>query len=196
MPEDLYRRFRKLKATERVGVDYRIHIARRNSPVVIIAPHGGTIEPGTSEIAAAIAGDDFSLYCFEGFLKRRPHYHLHITSTRFDEPQCVTLVEDSDTVVAVHGLRGAAAARIDVGGNDFGLRDRVSVALKAAGFDARVVSKGEHAAVSPQNICNRGRRAAGMQLEITKRLRELLTHYRARSRLNAFADAVRTAVTD
>jgi phage replication-related protein YjqB (UPF0714/DUF867 family) len=194
MPQDLYRSFRKLKATEGVGVDYRIHIDRRDSPVAIVAPHGGTIEPGTSEIAAAIAGDDFSLYCFEGLQKRRPHYHLHITSTRFDESQCVALVEGSDTVVAVHGLRGAAA-RVDVGGSDLALRDHVSVALKAAGFDARVVSKGEHAAVNPQNICNRGRRAAGIQLEITKPLRDRLTHYRARSRLNAFANAVRRAVT-
>jgi phage replication-related protein YjqB (UPF0714/DUF867 family) len=55
--------------------------------VAIIAPHGGKIEPGTSEIAAAIAGDDYSLYRFQG-LRDRPREELHITSAKFDEPTC------------------------------------------------------------------------------------------------------------
>ena len=29
-------------------------------------PHGGGIEPGTSEVADAIAGEEFSFYAFEG----------------------------------------------------------------------------------------------------------------------------------
>jgi phage replication-related protein YjqB (UPF0714/DUF867 family) len=53
--------------------------------VAVIAPHGGGIEPGTSELATAIAGDDFSLYLFEG-LKSAGNGELHITSTNFDEP--------------------------------------------------------------------------------------------------------------
>ncbi|WP_261338761.1 poly-gamma-glutamate hydrolase family protein [Rhizobium leguminosarum] len=46
------------------GVDFRIGVTR--IPVAIVAPHRGHIEPHTSEIAAAIAGEDFSLYLFEG----------------------------------------------------------------------------------------------------------------------------------
>jgi phage replication-related protein YjqB (UPF0714/DUF867 family) len=44
----------------------------------VIAPDGGSIEPGTSEIALKIAGLDFSFYAFEG--RRKQHNNcLHIT---------------------------------------------------------------------------------------------------------------------
>jgi phage replication-related protein YjqB (UPF0714/DUF867 family) len=36
------------------------------SEIVIAAVHGGGIEPLTSEVAAAIAGDEHSLYDFQG----------------------------------------------------------------------------------------------------------------------------------
>jgi phage replication-related protein YjqB (UPF0714/DUF867 family) len=190
MPRDRYQRFCDLEAAEQIGVDYRICVVSRNSAVAIIAPHGGTIEAGTSEIAAAIANDDFSLYCFEG-LRRCPHSHLHISSTRFDEPQCRAVVASCDRVVAVHGLSGTAS-RIDVGGRDHALRDRVCAGLAAAGFDARVVRSGWHAAVSRSNVCNMSRRGAGVQLEITKGLRESLTLNQRR--LMTFAGIVRAAI--
>ena len=52
---DKYASFALLAEAETEGTDYRIHTAPQPSPIVIIAPHGGAIEPGTSEIAAAIA---------------------------------------------------------------------------------------------------------------------------------------------
>ena len=192
MAADRYNRFAALRAAERAGVDYRIVLCRRDSPVGVIAPHGGTIEPGTSEIAAAIAGEDFSLYCFEG-LRRRPHSHLHITSPRFDEPQCLGLVAACDRVVAVHGLAGRTG-RTDVGGRNQVLRDGVCAALQGAGFEARIVTTGDHAAIDPRNICNRGRQGRGVQLEVTRAQRDRLVASRAR--LVAFADAIRVAVAD
>jgi phage replication-related protein YjqB (UPF0714/DUF867 family) len=52
---------------ETLGKDYRIVVERRSdSSVAVVAPHGGSIERGTYEIARAIAGNDFSLYPFEG----------------------------------------------------------------------------------------------------------------------------------
>jgi phage replication-related protein YjqB (UPF0714/DUF867 family) len=36
----------------------------------VIAPHGGAIEPGTTEVAEAIAGDRFSFYTLEGVKTR------------------------------------------------------------------------------------------------------------------------------
>ena len=38
--------------------DFRVRVRRSKSDTVIIAPHGGGIEPGTSEIAEAIAASD------------------------------------------------------------------------------------------------------------------------------------------
>ena len=87
------------------GVDFSIRVMPRETSAAIIAPHGGMIEPGTSDIAAAIAGNDYGLYCFEG-LRDRPHRDLHITSANFREPKCVELVAGCDLVVAVHGLDG------------------------------------------------------------------------------------------
>ena len=82
----------------------------------MIAPHGGKIEPGSSEIAAAIAGESHSLYSFDG-LRRRPHRDLHITSTNFDEPRCENLIATHDIVVSMHGLDGEHDDRYDALGD-------------------------------------------------------------------------------
>ena len=79
---DRYNNYADLAAGELEGVHYRVRVIERASPIVIVAPHGGRIEPGTSQTAALIAADEFSLYCFEGLVSGR---RLHITSTLFDE---------------------------------------------------------------------------------------------------------------
>jgi phage replication-related protein YjqB (UPF0714/DUF867 family) len=187
---DKYKNFDQLRRHEREGVDFVIRRKRQRASVAIIAPHGGKIEPGTSEIAAAIAADIYSLYCFEG-IKKRMNRNLHITSTNFDEPQCLKLVARSNVVVAVHG-RGGARRRIDVGGRDTELRTQISTNLRDAGFNAGVVTHGRRAGTSPRNVCNRGRSGAGAQLEVTRCLRNAL--YADRRRLRIFAHAVQTAI--
>src|SRR5690348_10954404 len=63
---DKYRTFEALCNAEKVGIDFDIvQVRRRGAQVVIIAPHGGGIEPRTSEIAREIAGESFSYYAFE-----------------------------------------------------------------------------------------------------------------------------------
>jgi phage replication-related protein YjqB (UPF0714/DUF867 family) len=193
MPSDRYRNFDDLRRHEREGIDFRICVAQRGTSVAVIAPHGGKIEPATSEITAAIAGALYDSYCFEG-LRSRPHHHLHITSTRFDEPQCLGLISTCDLVVAVHGLSGTREA-VDVGGLDDELRDLIDEKLKAAGFDSKVVTRGSHAARSKSNICNKGRRKAGVQLELTKALRDAFMQGPRSRKLADFADAVGAAIT-
>jgi phage replication-related protein YjqB (UPF0714/DUF867 family) len=87
---DKYASFQELERTERRRV-YRVLSRPRKARIAIIAPHGGKIEPGTSEIARKIAGADFSFYAFEG-RKKQHNKSLHITSTRFDEPICLALI--------------------------------------------------------------------------------------------------------
>jgi phage replication-related protein YjqB (UPF0714/DUF867 family) len=101
---DKYKSYAELHENEREGIDYRVCMIDRAAPVAVIAPHGGTIEPGTSELATTIAGESYSLYCFEG-LRPRPHRDLHITSTNFDEARCLHLIAKHNFVVSVHGLR-------------------------------------------------------------------------------------------
>jgi phage replication-related protein YjqB (UPF0714/DUF867 family) len=55
-----YKSFGELSYNESEGQDYVIRTCLRNSPVLVMAPHGGKIEPGTAEIAEAIAGNDHS----------------------------------------------------------------------------------------------------------------------------------------
>jgi phage replication-related protein YjqB (UPF0714/DUF867 family) len=84
MARDTYHNFKELKHNEILNEDYKISICDVGSPVTIIAPHGGKIEPQTSYIAGRIAGDQFNCYCFEG-IKPNNNVRLHITSHHFDE---------------------------------------------------------------------------------------------------------------
>ncbi|MFX4608957.1 poly-gamma-glutamate hydrolase family protein, partial [Acinetobacter baumannii] len=92
--------YAELSSAHREGIDYHVTVERRGSGVAIVAPHGGRIERGTSEVARAIAGNDFDLYLFEGALPTMNFEMLHITSTRFDEPRALALIADCDAVLA------------------------------------------------------------------------------------------------
>src|SRR5262249_61887052 len=99
---DTYRNFAALARKERSGIDYDVLVRRARTAFAIVAPHGGGIEAGTSELADAVAGATHSFYTFEG-LKPSGNRDLHITSTRFDEPMCLSLIGASDVVVTLHG---------------------------------------------------------------------------------------------
>ena len=59
---DLYHCYADLAAAKPQGVHYRVRVVERASQIVVVAPHGGRIEPGASETAALIAAGDFSRY--------------------------------------------------------------------------------------------------------------------------------------
>ncbi|TGV72778.1 hypothetical protein EN792_063165, partial [Mesorhizobium sp. M00.F.Ca.ET.149.01.1.1] len=62
--------FAALKAAKIENVDYRVVIRRgaRTGNAIVMAPHGGKIEPRTSLITETIAGRDLDMYCFEGLM--------------------------------------------------------------------------------------------------------------------------------
>ena len=114
---DAYKCFADLKAHEARGKDYEVDVrCRDGAQVVVIAPHGGGIEPETSKIANAIAGAEFSLYCFRG-LKPVGNTRLHITSHNFDEPECLALLAKHQSVLAIHGC-AESGERVFLGGRD------------------------------------------------------------------------------
>lgn len=190
---DKYSSFAELAAGEKAGVDYEIQVENRGTPVAIIAPHGGCIEPGTSEIAASIAGDVHSFYAFEALQPAVKRGSLHITSARFDEPLALSLVGAARSVIAIHGRADDGnSMTVSVGGLDTMLRDEVVAALTAAGFAAAAVAQGNLAGRDPANICNRGVSGKGVQLELPRMLRKQLTS--RPERLATFRDAVRKAV--
>jgi phage replication-related protein YjqB (UPF0714/DUF867 family) len=183
---DRYLSYVELARQQTRDRDYAIVVMPRpGSPVAVIAPHGGRIEHGTSELARCIAGDEYGFYAFEGYKARGQNRDLHITSHRFDEPQGLALVARADVVIAVHGCIGRR--QICVGGLDTALAERLTVTLAAAGLPA-IADGHRYPAHNPLNICNRGRRGCGAQLEFTSELREPM--YRA-----VIARAVRAAIS-
>jgi phage replication-related protein YjqB (UPF0714/DUF867 family) len=190
--DDMYGSFTTLAAAETQGVHYRIVLADRGTSVVVLAPHGGSIEPGSSQIAEAIALEDYSLYCFEGLCPGRPHGDLHITSSRFDEPTALKLVTAAKTVIAVHGRVDRSDPKtVWMGGRDDVLRDAIASSLNASGFPA-IINGHPLLGRDGANICNRGTSRAGVQLEIPRTLRDLLRCDRAK--LDLFAGAVRESL--
>lgn len=169
MAEDKYANFDRLKAAEPAKA-WRALVLPRQSDIAVIAPHGGEIEQGTSELAAAIAGQNLSLYVFEG-LKGTGNADLHITSSNFDEPLGVDLVEQTRTVLAIHGERGAEVEVVYLGGLDQVLSALLSEKLAAAGFVVQRHKRPNMQGIAKANICNRGTSGKGVQLELSKGLR-------------------------
>lgn len=192
MVADRYTNFAELAAEKTERVDYRICTTLRESGVLILAPHGGKIEPGTSEIAEAIAGDSYSLCRFEGCQPSRNYEELHITSENFDEPQACDAVRRSRFVVAVHGYSDRERAFVMVGGLDEELREAIETSVSDAGFEVEPPTPGVRG-VSRKNICNRGQRGRGCQLEISRLLRDELTENSAD--MSRFASAIRGAIS-
>lgn len=152
------------------GTDYRVLLRPIvNSSIAVIVPHGGSIEQYTSDIARGVAGGDFNLYLFEGIRQAGNYSALHLTSHRFDEPRCLSLLYMCDHVVAIHGC-GGDEQRVILGGLDETLKLAVGQALSGLGVEVR--SDGDQfPATDPKNICNRGRRGVGVQVEMTMGLR-------------------------
>ena len=161
-----------LLAQERPGIDYRMSWCR-GLPTALVAPHGGKIEPGTSELAKAIAADRYSYFSFEG-IKSSHNHDLHVTSTHYDEPHCLELLAACDIVVTLHGCRDVKGMEGAVypGGLDDSLRDAIRDALNKSGF--KTGERSDLQGVDKQNICNRGRSRKGVQLEISRSLRDKL----------------------
>jgi phage replication-related protein YjqB (UPF0714/DUF867 family) len=154
------------------GVDYAVHVVPRDrSEVAVLAPHGGRIEGRTSDIARLLAGDEHSLYLFEGRRATGDNFDcLHLSSRYFDEPRALDLISRCGTVVAVHGY-AAPGPDVLLGGLDERLKREIAQALAKAGLSYLTDGHrfpGSH----PLNICNRGRSGEGVQLELSEGFRK------------------------
>lgn len=170
VPAETFKSFADLARAYRENEDYRITCQPRDNALAgIIAPHGGGIETNTSDIARAIAGAEFSLYLFEGIRPTENYEGLHLTSHYFDEPSCLKMLASCDEVVTIHGcdVKGEVVL---IGGLDNALAKALQTSITDAGVTCQVEG---HAfpATNPDNICNRGRRKVGVQLELSLELR-------------------------
>ncbi|MFO7667499.1 MAG: poly-gamma-glutamate hydrolase family protein [Desulfobacterales bacterium] len=178
---DKYANYDDLKQHEIKGEDYVILSRAGTSRIAVIALHGGGIEPGTVDIADALAGAEHSFYAFKG-IKKKGNAVLHISSTKFDEPEGIRIAEKAETVVSIHGCRSKYDT-VFVGGRNQNLKEKICHILEKAGFNSEISEKeglhGQH----PENICNRCLSGEGVQLEITRGLREKMFDNLAKRRL-------------
>ncbi|MGC5033086.1 poly-gamma-glutamate hydrolase family protein [Micromonospora sp. DT229] len=166
-----YASFAELAAAEPEGSAWsRTAVTVPGATWASIAIHGGGIERGSGEMARQVAGGFMSFYEFAG-LKPSGNGDLHITSTLWDEPQCVALVGASRRTLSFHGYAGTAdVAETAIGGLDTELVARVTAELVDADFRV-ITAPSEIAGTNPANICNRNATSAGVQLEMSNALR-------------------------
>lgn len=186
---DRFGSYEELSKVYANGVDFSI-MSRpvEGSNLLVMAPHGGKIEPLTSELAARVAGASHSLYLFEGCMKSK-NKDLHITSHMFFEPALDSLLNEHRSALAFHGRRNDGDSEtIFLGGLD---RDRISSiapALRDVGFKAS--SEGHKFPGShPRNTCNRCSSGRGVQFELPTSLRNMLKA--DQELLEGFATAIR-----
>ena len=190
MTEDRYANFQELQADTTAEVDYHIESVKRDSPILIMTPHGGGIESGVSELVLYTAAGEFSEYYFEA-LRTANNRDLHITSSNFDEPIGDKMARESEFTLAYHGYSDTENKHTLIGGRDEQAKHAAYKALTRAGFSAEVLANGTYLAGSEQNnICNRNKRGMGLQLELStaQRLAFFETNTRAKRRLTTNAE--------
>lgn len=184
---DKYKNFGELSREKKEGVDFDIELINRESPCAAIGIHGGNIELGTTEITRMLAGSEFSFYAFVGKKTEEESADLHITSSHFDEPKCLALVSKSEVVISIHGKSGEGEF-VMVGGLDGELIKKISDSLKNAGFETRGATEDVNGN-SPKNICNKCLSKKGVQLEISRGLRERLLNNK--KKMEKFCEAIK-----
>jgi len=185
--------FAALKAAKTENVDYRIVVRRgaRTGSAIVMAPHGGKIEPRTSLITETIAGRDLDMYCFEGLMPES-NRELHITSRNFDEATALKLLRTKSTVVTIHGRQDRDdPSTVYMGGKDAALVSEIVERLQAAGF-ATQTDNHPFPGIQDTNIVNRGLTGKGAQLEVPLSLRRRLGN--EPELLEKFCGAVRKAI--
>jgi phage replication-related protein YjqB (UPF0714/DUF867 family) len=161
------------------GRDIRIAFGDANiGRCLLVAPHGGGIEPGTSEILRAVAElGNWAWYEFAGFLRKGNKESLHITSTRFDEPTLVGLLPKANFVLTIHGSQLSGDSVVEVGGSWVEGRAAMMASINSAlaAHNIQATAAPDHmCGTDPNNIANKGKLGRGLQLEFSRSARNLL----------------------
>ncbi|MGB2568050.1 poly-gamma-glutamate hydrolase family protein [Micromonospora citrea] len=143
-----------------------------DSPLIVVAPHGGAIEPRTSEIASAIAGPEHTQCQFKGKLPAGQNFpRLHVTSVNWDVEECLILIRQRTHALSIHGMAGSDKT-VHIGGLDAAKGAQLATALEAIdGINVVYPATGNVAGTLPENFVNKDADGAGVQLELTYALR-------------------------
>ncbi|WP_018608177.1 poly-gamma-glutamate hydrolase family protein [Uliginosibacterium gangwonense] len=170
--KDKYANFAQLVSSEPEG-SYRIALCQRGSAIALIAPHAGRIGVGISEICRSVAGKDLTYYLFEG-CKPDNNADLHISSSRFDEPQGLEVAKSAQIVATIIHCRSGRELFINVGGLASQLVYTTTDILRRGGYAVGRHIKPALRGLDQGDICNRGSTGQGLQLELSHGLRRKL----------------------
>jgi phage replication-related protein YjqB (UPF0714/DUF867 family) len=167
-----------------LGRDFRVAFGdSKIEHCLLVAPHGGGIEPGTSEILRSfVEVGGWAWYEFAGFLRKGNKEALHISSTRFDEPTLKSMLPQAGFVITFHGSSESGEPSVYVGGKwKLGRQtviESINSCAKEHGIRATDAVDDAGAAqlcgLDDANITNLGRRTEGVQLEFSRGARNLL----------------------
>ncbi len=168
--------------------------------LAIFAQHGGMVEPGTDICAAHIAGNDLSLHtvvsCRAVWEVEKEGRRL-IPSPVHHHPDSLTLARKCQTIISIRGRHAChnRTGAVCIDGLDSALMASLKDALAAAGFVVQDAPP-QSPAQQPHDICNRGQRLRGVELDISHELMSrllndagLMAHFAAAVR-HGFATAL------
>ncbi|MFE4527095.1 poly-gamma-glutamate hydrolase family protein [Streptomyces anulatus] len=167
-----YPNYRYLAVDNTLGIDYDIKNRYGSGDYLVhVAVHGGAIEPPTSQLAAYCAGTG-AYYVFEA-LSDLTAASLSLPPETFDEPFAVVNIGNSSRTVSWRGVEDQREAEevAYISGLDEVLVSLITQELTAAGFvtDTPPLRLGGSDA---SNIANKNRIHAGVQLALTRSLRQ------------------------
>lgn len=158
------------------GRDIRIAFGDANiGRCLLAAPHGGGIEPGTSELLRAVAElGNWAWYEFAGFLRKGNRENLYLASNQFDEPTLLGLLPKAGIVVTLHGSQEMSGPVVGIGGTWSTGRGALIPAINATTAAHGLRAEESASGSDPKCLANRGRLGQGIQIELSRAARNLL----------------------
>ncbi|MCF7593971.1 poly-gamma-glutamate hydrolase family protein [Staphylococcus warneri] len=203
--KDYYASMTQLQRETKEGIDWKKEIRDQGNQVLIVAPHGGNIEQGTSELTKLLAQQGgYDYFSFEA-MRPSNNTQLHVTSTHYDDPTLHQMVEGRVATISIHGAKGDDQI-VFLGGAKSVLRDAIQSQLESRGFAVQVPPE-YLGGLNEDNFINKNENSTGVQLELTTALRKALfinQDMSTTSRKNEdnwsslmyqFADALHTAIS-
>ena len=104
--QDYYKSMTELYNDTTEGIDWKKDTRNVGKSVLIVAPHGGNLEQGTSELTKLVANNgDFDYFSFEA-IRPSNNTQLHVTSTNYDDATLHDMIQDRTATISIHGARG------------------------------------------------------------------------------------------
>ncbi|WP_229294142.1 poly-gamma-glutamate hydrolase family protein [Staphylococcus lloydii] len=168
--QDYYKSMTELYNDTTEGIDWKKDTRNVGKPVLIVAPHGGNLEQGTSELTKLVANNgDFDYFSFEA-IRPSNNTQLHVTSTNYDDATLHDMIQDRTATISIHGAQGEEQL-VYLGGYQSSLRDAIQSQLELKGFVVKIPPE-YLGGLGNNNFINKVEESTGVQLELTTALRK------------------------